>query len=111
MALEETFSTEFEHEPDDSTGEQYVLRLYVAGSTPRSTRAIGNISRLCEEHLRGRYDLQVIDLHREPELAVQEQIVAAPTLIKKLPQPLRRLIGDLSDTGHVLIGLDLVPKS
>ena len=89
---------------------RYELRLYVAGMTPRSTRAIANIRDLCGEHLKGRYDLQVIDLYQQPALAEGEQIIALPTLIKKLPQPLRRIIGDLSDRERVLIGLDLKPK-
>lgn len=89
---------------------QYVLRLYVAGMTPRSSRAITNIKEICEEYLKGRYDLQVIDLYQQPILAEGHQIIAVPTLIKRLPVPLRRLIGDLSDRGRVLIGLDLKPR-
>lgn len=90
--------------------EKYVLRLYVAGLTPRSQTAIKNIKRICEEHLNGRYDLEVIDVYQNPVLAKGEQIIAAPTLIKKLPLPLRRFIGDLSDSGRILLGLDLRPK-
>jgi circadian clock protein KaiB len=86
---------------------RYVLRLYVAGMTPRSTRAIANIKEICEEHLKGHYDLQVIDLYQHPVLAEGEQIVALPALISKLPPPLRRLIGDLSDRERILVGLDL----
>ena len=89
---------------------RYVLRLYVTGMTPRSARAIANIKEICEEHLKGRYDLQVIDIYQQPVLAKGEQIVAVPTLIKKLPPPLRRIIGDLSDLKRVLIGLDLRPN-
>ena len=85
----------------------YVLRLYVTGSTPRSIRAISNIRKICEEHLEGRYDLEVVDISQHPMLAEGEQIVAAPTLIKKLPLPLRRFIGDMSQTERILIGLDL----
>ncbi len=88
-------------------GPEYILRLYVAGMTPRSTRAIANIKEICEGRLKGRYDLQVIDLYQHPELAAEEQIVALPTLIRKLPQPLRRMVGDLSDLEKVLIGLEL----
>jgi circadian clock protein KaiB len=91
--------------------ETYVLRLYVAGTTPQSLRAIGNIKKICEEHLAGRYDLEVIDIYQQPSLAEGEQIIAVPTLVKKLPEPLRRLIGDLSDTYRVLVGLDLRPRS
>lgn len=87
--------------------ERYVLRLYITGATPRSTRAIVNIRKLCEEHLQGRYDLEVIDLSQRPTLAEGEQIIAAPTLIKKLPLPLRRFIGDMSQTERILLGLDL----
>ena len=87
--------------------ERYVLRLYVTGMTPRSMRAIENVRAICEEHLQGRYELEVIDIYQQPVLAKGEQIVAAPTLIKKLPAPLRRIIGDLSNEERVLIGLDL----
>ena len=85
----------------------YVLRLYITGSTPCSIRAISNIRSICEEHLEGRHDLEVVDISRHPMLAEGEQIVAAPTLIKKLPLPLRRFIGDMSETERILIGLDL----
>ena len=88
----------------------YVLRLYVAGMTPRSTRAIASVKEICEEHLKGRYDLQVIDIYQQPVLAEGDQIIGVPTLIKKLPLPLRRIMGDLSDREQVLIGLDLKPK-
>ena len=86
---------------------RYILRLYVTGATPQSTRAMLNIRKICEEHLNGRYDLEVVDLSQNPTLAEGEQIVAAPTLIKKLPLPLRRFIGDMSQTERILIGLDL----
>jgi circadian clock protein KaiB len=85
----------------------YVLRLYVTGSTSRSARAISNIRKICEEHLEGRYDLEVVDISQNPELAEGEQIIAAPTLIKKLPLPLRRFIGDMSQTERILLGFDL----
>ncbi len=88
----------------------YVLRLYVAGLTPRSTAAIQSVKQICEDYLDGRYDLEVIDIHREPMLAKGEQIIAVPTLIKKLPLPLRRLIGDMADKKKVLVGLDLRKK-
>ncbi len=87
--------------------QRYVLRLYVTGVTPRSRRAILNLNAICQEHLKGKYNLEVIDIHHQPELAVQEQIVAAPTLIKSLPLPLRRIIGDLSDSEKVLVSLGL----
>jgi len=89
---------------------RYVLRLYVTGQTPRSLRAIQNIGRICEEHLSGRYDLEVIDIYQRPSLAKGEKIIAAPTLVKSLPAPIRRFVGDLSDTEKILFGLDLVPK-
>jgi len=90
-----------------SAPEQYLLRLYVAGTTQRSMTAIINIRKICEEHLGGRYVLEVIDLYQQPQLANGDQIIALPTLIKKLPPPLRRIIGDLSNTEKVLVGLDL----
>lgn len=86
----------------------YVLRLYVTGHTPLSTKAIVRIRKICEDHLKGRYDLEVVDISQNPTLAAGEQIVAAPTLIKKLPLPLRRFIGDMSQTERILVGLDLV---
>ncbi len=89
------------------TRERYVLRLYVTGMTPRSARAIASIRALCQEYLLGHYALQVIDIYEHPQLTRKEQIIAAPTLIKKLPLPLRRMVGDLSDRGRVLLGLDL----
>lgn len=100
----------FERALQESGTERYVLRLYVTGTTPRSMRAIENLKQICEEHLQGRYDLEVVDIYQQPSLARGEQIVALPTLIKKLPHPLRRIIGDLSDTEHVLFGLDITPK-
>jgi circadian clock protein KaiB len=90
---------------------RYILKLYVTGATDRSARAIDNIKAICDEHLRGDYDLKVIDLYQDPVLAKGEQILAAPTLIKKLPLPLRRLVGDMSDKERVLIGLDLRPRA
>ena len=86
---------------------RYVLRLYVTGTTAQSTRAISNIRKICEENLKGRYELEIIDITQHPTLAKGEQIIAAPTLIKQLPLPLRRFIGDMSQTEHILLGLDL----
>jgi circadian clock protein KaiB len=85
----------------------YVLRLFITGSTPRSARAISNIRKICEEYLEGRYDLEIVDISQHPTLAEGEQIIAAPTLIKKWPLPLRRFIGDMSQTERILLGLDL----
>jgi circadian clock protein KaiB len=90
--------------------DKYVLRLYVTGMTPRSQQAIAAIKTICEKHLKGRYDLEVIDIYQNPILAKDQQIVAVPTLVKQLPLPLRRLIGNLSDEERVLVGLDLQPK-
>lgn len=100
----------FERALRASGTERYVLRLYVTGTTPKSTRATANIKQICEEHLHGRYELEVVDIYQRPSLAAGERIIAIPTLIKKRPSPLRRLIGDLSNTDHVLLGLDLRPK-
>ena len=86
---------------------KYLLRLYIAGSTPQSNRAVANIKVICEEHLKGQYELEVVDLYEKPYLAAGEQIIAAPTLIKQLPLPLRQIIGDMSDVDRVLVGLDL----
>lgn len=91
--------------------EKYILRLYVTGMTPKSTHAIANIQELCGKHLAGRYELKVIDIYQQPKLAKGEQIIATPTLIKKLPLPLRKLIGDMSDTERFLVGVDLKPKN
>lgn len=98
---------EFERALAEGGTERYVFRLYVTGATPSSGRAIANLKALCEEHLKDRYELEVIDVYRRPELAEGDQIVATPTLIKELPPPLRRLVGDLSDTPSVLVGLNL----
>lgn len=88
-------------------GERWELRLYTAGQTPKSVAAFNNLKRLCEEHLSGRYRIEVIDLMKNPRLAKEDQIIAIPTLIRKLPDPLRRIIGDLSDTERTLVGLQL----
>ena len=93
-----------------SQEQRYLLRLFVTGMTPRSTEAVAAIKTICEQHLKGRYDLEVIDIYQHPELAKDAQILAAPTLVKELPEPLRRLIGNLSDTERVLMGLDLRPR-
>lgn len=85
----------------------YQLRLYVAGEGPKSVTAMANLRKVCEEHLAGKYDIEVIDLSKNPQLAEGDQIVAVPTLVRKLPEPLRRIIGDLSNTDRLLVGLDL----
>ncbi|HEX7627743.1 MAG TPA: circadian clock KaiB family protein [Candidatus Methanoperedens sp.] len=101
---------EFEQSLQLVDAKTYFLRLYITGMTPKSTRAIVNIKKICEEHLKGRYELEVIDIYQQPELAKDAQIIAAPTLIKKLPLPLRKLIGDMSNKERILVGLDLRPK-
>ncbi|MBF0180840.1 MAG: circadian clock protein KaiB [Magnetococcales bacterium] len=92
-----------------NTNEKFLLKLYITGHTPRSERAIKNLRRICEEDLGGRYEMRVIDILEQPQLAEDEKILATPTLIKVLPPPLRRIIGDLSDSEKVLLGLDLLP--
>lgn len=93
-----------------SAGATYVLKLYVAGITPRSKNAIQSVTEICEKYLKGRYELEIIDIYQQPTLAAGEQIIAAPTLIKKLPAPLRRMIGNMANEEKVLVGLDLRPK-
>ena len=96
---------------DGASAPEYVLRLYVSGQTPRSIIAIENMRKICAEYLSDRYTLDVIDIYKNPEACREQQIVAAPTLIKALPHPLRRIIGDLSNTQKVLVGLDLRPRA
>jgi circadian clock protein KaiB len=95
---------------DVEPGEKWRLRLYTAGQTPKSQAAIRNLRKVCEEHLKGRYELEVVDLLANPRLAKDHQIVAIPTLVRDLPNPIRKIIGDLSDTERTLVGLDLVAK-
>jgi circadian clock protein KaiB len=92
-------------------GKLWYLRLYVAGQTPNSIAAFSNLKKICEDHLSGRYNIEVIDLLVKPKLASGDQILAIPTLVRKLPQPVRKIIGDLSDTEHVLVGLNLLPAN
>jgi circadian clock protein KaiB len=96
--------------PPRPKSKEYVLRLYIAGTTSRSARAVANIKEICESSLKNRYDLEVIDIYQQPVLLKGEQIIAAPTLVKKLPLPLRKFIGDMSDTERILVGLDLRPR-
>lgn len=105
-----TTTEKFEEALAQPRQEKYILRLYITGMTPRSTKAIENIRNICEAHLQGRYELEIIDIYQKPSLSQGEQIIAAPTLIKKLPLPLRRLVGDLSNEERVLLGLDLRHK-
>ena len=91
--------------------EFWELRLYVAGQTPRAVTAFANLKKLCEEHLEGKYHIEVIDLLKNPQLAKGDQILALPTLVRKLPEPIRKIIGDLSNTQRVLVGLDLLERT
>jgi circadian clock protein KaiB len=110
MAKARNLLAAFEKAASSELRPKYVLQLYVAGATPQSSRALTNIKDICEQHLRGRYELEVIDVYLYPALAKSERVIAIPTLLKKLPAPLRRLVGDLSDRENVLIGLNLKPK-
>jgi circadian clock protein KaiB len=89
---------------------EWQLRVYVAGETEKSRKAIENLRKVCEEHLKGQYEIEVVDLKKHPQLAAEEQIFAVPTVVRKLPQPLKKLIGDLSASEKVLVGLDIKPK-
>src|SRR5215467_3650749 len=100
---------EFARTPSKEEEEKWDLRLYVAGQTPRSVAAFANLKRLCEEHLAGRYNIEVVDLIKHPQLAAGDQILAIPTLVRKLPQPIRKIVGDLRDTERALVGLQLRP--
>jgi circadian clock protein KaiB len=100
--------TKVNKKPVDIVEETYILRLFVTGILPNSTRAIKNVNTICEKYLKGRYELEIIDIYQQPSLALTEDIIAVPVLIKKYPLPEERMIGDLSDVDKVLIGLDLV---
>lgn len=105
----EAFEKELRDRPREK--DRYELRLYITGMTSRSTAALATIKAICEEHLAGRYQLEVIDIYQQPKLAKDEQIVAAPTLVKRVPAPIRRFIGNLSDRDRVLLGLNLIRGS
>ena len=96
---------------EPGANEVWQLRLYVAGQTPRSVAAFANLKRICEEHLAGRYEIEVVDLVKHPQLAAGDQILAIPTLVRKLPQPLRKIVGDLRDTERALVGLQIRPAA
>jgi circadian clock protein KaiB len=106
---EKTSTGEFENASEKQGHKRFILRLYVTGMTPKSTMAIANVTDLCKKHLEGRYELEIIDIYQQPEMARREQIIAAPTLIKKLPLPLRRFIGDMSDKDRFLVDIDIKP--
>ncbi len=99
----------FQQTVADHPQERFVLKLYVSGMTARSRQAIENLKKLCDEHLGGRFELEIIDIYQQPGLAKGEQIIAAPTLVKRLPLPLRRVIGDMSNAGRILVVLGMVP--
>jgi circadian clock protein KaiB len=107
ISAENNPNTQIEKAYKKRKSQRYFFRLYISGMTTRSMRAIENIRRLCEENLKGKYELEVIDIYKHPDKARSEQIIAAPTLIKQLPLPLRRFIGDLSDLEKVLVGLEV----
>ncbi len=94
----------------EKASDKYVLRLYIAGQTPKGTIAFNNLKKICEEQLKGKYEIEVIDLLVNPQLSREHQILAVPTLVRKLPVPVRKIIGDLSNTERVLIGLDILPR-
>lgn len=100
------------NQSNELTSKQWELRLYVAGQTPKSVTAFANLKKICEEHLQGQYQIEIVDLLQHPELAKQDQILAIPTLVRRLPPPIRQIIGDLSNQEKVLLGLDLreIPK-
>ena len=97
--------------PDSDPSDKWILRLYVAGQSPKALTAFANLKTICENQLKGKYSIEIIDLLLHPHLGAQDQILALPTLVRKLPVPVRKIIGDLSDTERVLIGLDLLPLS
>ena len=104
-------SAAFEQALQEKDQEHYLLKLYISGMTPNSQRAIKNVQKICEEHLYGRFELEIIDIYQQPIFAKDGQIVAVPTLVKELPPPLRKFIGDLSQTERILAGLDLRKKN
>jgi circadian clock protein KaiB len=108
LSLQDISEQKSRHQPD---ADVWNLRLYVAGQTPRSIAAFANLKRLCEEHLSGRYNIEVVDLVKHPQLAAGDQIVAIPTLVRKLPEPLRKIVGDLRDTERALVGLQVRPAT
>ncbi|HEV7219535.1 MAG TPA: circadian clock KaiB family protein [Terriglobales bacterium] len=108
LSLQALSEREPRKQPD---AEVWNLRLYIAGQTPRSISAFANLKKICEEHLPGRYNIEVVDLIKHPQLAAGDQIVAIPTLVRKLPEPLRKVVGDLRDTERALVGLQLRPAS
>jgi len=111
LSLQELAEKAEKKDPTKSENDVWELRLYVAGQTPRSVAAFANLKKICEEHLEGRYNIEVVDLIKHPQLAAGDQILAIPTLVRKLPQPLRKIVGDLRDTERALVGLQLRPAA
>lgn len=109
--ISETQADDRQSDTPETGSKKWHLKLYVAGKTPRSVTALANLERICEEHLQGRYDIEVIDLLETPQLARGDQILALPTLVRKLPEPILKIIGDLSNTERVLVGLDIKPNA
>ena len=106
----QAWNTEEEDSPSPETDDRWRLRLYVAGRTPKCVSAYENLQRFCEEHMAGRYEIEVVDLLENPRLAKDDQIIAIPTLVRHVPEPLRKIIGDLSDAERMLVGFDLKSK-
>jgi circadian clock protein KaiB len=111
LSLQEIGEKETAEKNEPAENEVWQLRLYVAGQTPRSVAAFANLKRICEDHLAGRYNIEVVDLVKHPQLAAGDQILAIPTLVRKLPQPLRKIVGDLRDTERALVGLQVRPAA
>lgn len=103
-------TAEFERALEERGTEQFVLRLYIAGNSPRSQRAIENVKQICEEYLKGRCDIEIFDIYQDQTATPEDLILAAPTLIRRLPLPLRRVIGDMTEKEKILVGLNLIPK-
>jgi circadian clock protein KaiB len=107
----EDVTEEYEHALKKMRTERYVLRLYIAGNNLRSQKAVENVKKICEEHLKGRYEIDVVDIYQDRTKNPVDLVLAAPTLVKKLPLPLRRVIGDMTNKERILVGLDLIPRS
>jgi circadian clock protein KaiB len=107
--IKESTDKQIKEQSDTKDNDMYILRLYVAGQTPKALTAFSNLKKICEEQLQGKYSIEVIDLLINPQLGAEDQILALPTLVRKLPVPVRKIIGDLSNTERVLVGLDLLP--
>lgn len=109
--MQEMRDNDFIREPEAAHTANWVLRLYIAGQTPKSLAAVSNLRRICDEHLAAQYQIEIVDLLEAPQLAEGDKIIAIPTLVRKLPEPIRKIIGDLSDTEKTLVGLQLKPRA